>query len=298
MKASLKSCRAKFIWPHQSGMHRLLFRPSYQTRSSPSCRNLRAFTLIELLVVIAIIAILAAMLLPALSRAKEKGKQTVCMNNLKQIGLAFHLYVDDFNYTFPGCAASVPMAPALEDWIYWNPNDSLAGSLPGRNDPKNAPIARYTGGFNPDLFRCPSDQDVRKRIDTAIANPAQLLYLYSYSANSYYVDQNEGNRGVLSLFYSSPGGDNLPFRSAAIKNPARKLMVVEEYAARGLPDDGRWTPTTVGQVGLSHPPPWPNLPSQISPRHQKKGTVVFCDGHVERVFPSFGNKREHFDTVY
>jgi len=64
-------------------------------------KNNRAFTLIELLIVIAIIAILAAMLMPVLSSARERGNQVYCMNNMHQWGLAFHMYCDDNNNYVP-----------------------------------------------------------------------------------------------------------------------------------------------------------------------------------------------------
>ncbi len=91
-------------------------------------KSRRAFTLIELLVVIAVIAILAALLLPALARAKQKGQEAVCLSNLNQIGLAFRMYNDDHENRFPDRRdLKNNLVGGWRPWTTWPPSDPRAG---------------------------------------------------------------------------------------------------------------------------------------------------------------------------
>jgi prepilin-type N-terminal cleavage/methylation domain-containing protein/prepilin-type processing-associated H-X9-DG protein len=265
-----------------------------------SRRNRGGFTLIELLVVIAIIAILAGMLLPALAKAKAKGQATVCAGNLKQIGLAFFLYLGDNNDTFPGCASKGSYQPMKEDWIFFNV--VRGGVDPYFLNPKNSAIARYIGSFSTNLFRCPADLDVLKRQESFRKNPkSENYYLYSYSATSVIASDNK-NHGITSIY--SAGLLPLHFKSSSIHTPSDKFMVVEE---NGDPiygdaiDDGRWVPETSQNSGnilsgrhhISHG----KRMNYVAYNKTGRGTVVFADGHVSSVRPLDGHNPDHFDAM-
>ncbi len=248
-------------------------------------RSARGFTLIELLVVIAIIAILAGMLLPSLAKAKQKGQHTVCLSNLKQLGLAFLMYVDDNRDIMPSAASQNAYAARTEDWIYWNINDPRI--VGGNRDPQHGAITPYIARFNTNLFRCPADRDVVKRhMDYIKAPKSGRPYLYSFTAVSLF----EGvNHGMTSL-YAGPSDPPFHFKLTAARNPSQKLMLVEENGDTkigGTPDDGRWVPSGSIRDG--------NI---LSRRHSRKGSVAIADGHVESIRPEQSAQKDYYDALY
>jgi prepilin-type N-terminal cleavage/methylation domain-containing protein/prepilin-type processing-associated H-X9-DG protein len=95
---------------------------------TPSCRARPGFTLIELLVVIAIIAVLAALLLPALARAKNSARKAACTSNLRQLSVAWRLYLDENRGRFPDRRDLKSTLPgSYKPWTTWPPSDPRGG---------------------------------------------------------------------------------------------------------------------------------------------------------------------------
>ncbi len=214
----------------------------------------KAFTLIELLVVIAVIAILAAVLFPVFAKARERAKTASCQANLKQIGVGFLLYRQDFDGNFPNVANPAPGGNPCDPYLWqgrrwrWPLAHYLA--LAARRDPNapNDPI-KSVGGQG--VLTCPSD--ISRAYDATS---------YGYSA-AFYHSPAVVNTMTTADLWQNPDVPCQTQNESRVRYPARKVLVAE------------WTSNHERIPGTD--------PGWWDPERRGRRNCLFADGHVRTV---------------
>jgi prepilin-type N-terminal cleavage/methylation domain-containing protein/prepilin-type processing-associated H-X9-DG protein len=246
-------------------------------------KHKRAFTLIELLVVIAIIAILAAMLLPALSKAKEKSKSLNCLSNLKQLELCVHLYTCDNSdclvpnnsvATISSLSSSADLTTKGVSWCLDGINGQSAISESTPSNIVNGLLFQYNTSAA--IYHCPSDQST---LETPDGQPLPQLrwrsYNMSQSINGYPEFVPPGAPDWFLTFWT---GIPTWKKFAQIRHPVPNELFVFIDENQDTIFDAQFGNPGNPPIANSAPNQWWDMPAN---RHNQGANLSFADGHVE-----------------
>jgi prepilin-type N-terminal cleavage/methylation domain-containing protein len=246
----------------------------------PGKKAVAGFTLIELLVVIAIIAILAAMLLPALSKAKQKAKQISCVNNMKQIGIAIVMYTGDYNQ-YPG-SLSTPAGGSPGYYYVWPTR--LLSLMGGNRKAFTCPAAQLWTAWDTNLnVNSTGHGTLGGTAPDGTYDPYGITQtsFFGLGYNDWGIHYQGGANAVTSPQLGLGGDINGslsqgPVRDSMVKSPANMIMVcdVPSVAQNVTPNFNANTEPADVNTATGHSA----CPSN---RHNYRTDVLFCEGHVE-----------------